>query len=719
MSITLLILFLFILGTMYLVSSEKLTKNAALVLILFFAFVVWYYIRFGFGRYFTSFDESYYTSLLGDRYWYSNWPISGFVTPFLLHNLNGIISNPILTTLTFSALVFLCYVIFFYWFYKKMGLDERTSLFSLLVLFMSSYYIWPAMEVRPQQLGLIVGASLFLVLRPRRKRLLAPILSVLLILTHILSFIVFSILLLAHTVLEVVIKGKNHRTELLTISFSIVLGWVVFLIFPPYNKMVASLVWVTKNTKIIGKVPVWDHFSIISTFLLVVGFYIIVKITDFATKRSDTLKNIWEIATAIVERFKPYVFGLSFAFVMIGLYLQFKLRADVYTAVYSNSAVTFLLLQFGNLFFAVVYIKEVINKVPKNAFQDLDVISIILVFIGGLGLFASLLMPSSGGWSFNNWLVRIVQYFVPFATPIVALSLMRDLKETTANFKLLVTITLSLLIFLSVLNVARPLQLYNYDLTWDEETINVAKKAKFNTFLGFRTAPSDFKKISVENLLRTYGRLSIDYITHGSILLSSDNYYLLSAPFTPIKLGEIKKYQKLYIVPSSPTEEYHAYLIFHEHSLIETDKCSGVSPLLIIGGPLSNTCTKQLEEKRATLVSFSENGLVSPHTIYPYPRSGKNWWDVENGLFVIQSLEHEGDFIVLIEGTNIDSTIAGIYYFENFVYKAEMYSECSYIIGEWREKDGQVWDKLKFDPEDKNGFSEGDEIKILEVGCSG
>ena len=719
MGIMLLIFFLFILGTVYLVSEEKLTKNATLVLILFFAFTIWYYIRFGFGRCFTSFDESYYASLLGDRYWYSNWPISGFVTPFLLHKLNNIISDPIITTLTFSALVFLIYAIFLYWFYKKMGLDEKASLFSLLVLFMSSYYIWPALEVRPQQLGFIVGASLFPVLNSKQRRMLIPILFVLLVLTHVLSFIVFSTLLLAYIVLEVAIKGKNLKTEFLTVSLSILLGWVAFLLFPPYNKMTSSLVWVVENTKIIGKVPVWGHFSIVSTVLLVLGLYIIFRIIDFAIKRLETLRSLWEIITVIVERFKPYVLGLSFVLVLIGLYLQFKLRANIYATIYANSALVFFLLQFGNLFFAVVYIREIMNKVSKNAFQTLDTISIILVFIGGLGLFASLLMPSSGGWSFNNWLIRIVQYFIPFATPTVALSIMRDLRETTPKFKPLITITLSLLIFLSALNVARPPRLYNYELTWDEETIDVIKKAKFNTFLGFRAIPSDFKKVSVENLLRAYGRLSSDYVAQGPILLSSDNYYILSAPFTPMKLGEIKKYQDLYIVPSSPIEEYYAYLILYEYSLIKTDKCSGISPLLIIGGPLSNKCAEQLEEERATLVSFSENGLVSPRSRYPYPQPGKDWWDIKNGLFVIQSIEHKGDLIILIEGTNVDSTIAGIYYFENFVSKAGTYSKCSYIIGEWREKDSQVWNKLKFNSEDKNGFSEGDEIKILEVGCSG
>ena len=315
MDIMLLIFFLFILGTVYLVSDEKLTKNTTLVLILFFAFTIWYCIRFGFGRCFTSFDESYYASLLGDRYWYSNWPISGFVTPFLLHKLNNTISDPIITTLTFSALVFLIYVIFLYWFYKKMGLDEKASLFSLLVLFMSSYYIWPALEVRPQQLGFIVGASLFPVLNSKQRRMLIPILFVLLVLTHVLSFIVFSTLLLAYIVLEVAIKGKNLKTEFLTVSLSILLGWVAFLLFPPYNKMTSSLVWVVENTKIIGKVPVWGHFSIVSTVLLVLGLYIIFRIIDFAIKRLETLRSLWEIITVIVERFKPYVLGLSFVLV--------------------------------------------------------------------------------------------------------------------------------------------------------------------------------------------------------------------------------------------------------------------------------------------------------------------------------------------------------------------------------------------------------------------
>lgn len=101
----------------------------------------------------------------------------------------------------------------------------------------------------------------------------------------------------------------------------------------------------------------------------------------------------------------------------------------------------------------------------------------------------------------------------------------------------------------------------------------------------------------------------------------------------------------------------------------------------------SNNCTKLFEKEKAVLVYLSENTLRSPKNVYPYRQPEKDWWDVKKVLFVIQSISYKGNFITLIEGTNIDATIAGIYYFENTLYlKRKRIQNANILLGMARKR---------------------------------
>lgn len=65
--------------------TERFNSRLKLLAMILLSSAVIFYIRTGFGRYFTTIDESYYVSLLGDPSWYRTSIVSGYLTPFSLH----------------------------------------------------------------------------------------------------------------------------------------------------------------------------------------------------------------------------------------------------------------------------------------------------------------------------------------------------------------------------------------------------------------------------------------------------------------------------------------------------------------------------------------------------------------------------------------------------------------------------------------------------------
>ncbi|WP_148221095.1 hypothetical protein [Thermococcus barophilus] len=723
--------------SLYVLFFESNCK-AKLGIIAIVSLVVTYYIRVGFGRYFTTIDESYYISLIGNPVWYKTSIVSGFVVPFLLHSIRILLGiDPVSLVVYYSLAFAVLYVGIIYWAYTRVGISKKYSTISLAVLFVSSFYIWSFIQIRPQQLGILVGlsiVSLFMSIKPNKMFfIIMPVLFTLLIFTHIFSFFLFSILLMAYFVL-VFIKSESSEEvfkKFLGISFAVLIAWLAFLSFPYSSRTIRTLVW------LLNSMPQFDnfqlllnYFSSLSTFAYIMLVFLIYHAGKFLHSRYlNDLVNLWESLRGILIKFSLQIIFLALIFLSVGFYIQFKLGASTYTKIYRGSVLTLVFFQLGNIFFGFMFVRGFLDKLKDNTLTEFDIMAIIWIFIGIAMLFISFFMPKGSAiWGFSNWMVRVAQYFVIFAAPTVTYALYKDIKAMgLSHLKLAISILISVLIVISMINTARPPQIYDYDIVWSDEMIDVAKEVRLSNTLMFRYNVSPYLKFAMENLLKAYGK-PVEITQGSSIVLSSDAIYVYGSNYHPLSLGFFSKKRGPVIVilgTSNPkVKQYFTTLLNKEFPALiigEIDNCEMYIkqgyPLIVMGGKLANKCTQLLEKNRAMLVYMDKDSVVTPYFTYSVPSPKKEWWNVNEGLFVIQAVKYHGAPILIIEGTNIDATVAGVWYFVNKVSQdIEKYKNTYYIVGKWIESDNKVLRFLKFDPNDNNGFSEGDTVEIIEIG---
>nr|CCE70907.1 TPA: hypothetical protein PAB1408 [Pyrococcus abyssi GE5] len=734
----------------------KLNHRLKLILLMFFALVVDAYIRFSFGRYFTAFDESYYLYLSSNRYFYLGWPFSGFVLPYLLGRISSFFSiPPFQTVLLVSVVLFILYVPAVFWFYKKLGLSTDLALLSVLVLFLSSYYIWAGIEVRPQQVGVLIGILLMAYylgsldeFTPRRAAVLL-ILFIALAFSHILSFFLFSTVLVSYTIWTFLSKripegtGKRYY---LVVSFSIFASLLLILWFPPYKRMVEAMVWIIENNKFFSTFAIiTKHFRVVVIviyFLLVVFLWLLIS---KLVRWHDRITTIWHLVETLVDRFFIPLFALIVIAWGGALYLQFTLNAQAYSAVYRDSPVIFFFFQLGNVFFGILFMYSLLRRIKCRKFSTPDVMAVLWMILGGVLLIFSLMMRISSiqGWRFNNWMIRALQYFPMFGAPLVADALVEDLnalytkvRQRTRKWQAVsLVLLLVVLIFVSTLNVARPPEFYAYDAIITDEFLDVADHyLESGGLLALRNY-SDLRGFVATNFFRAYskGARFVEWRTsYRYLIFSSDNFRIYTSGYLSATFSYIRNYTSFILKTSGDSSvdqraelEYSLELLgsIYSVSLANNLECNDILdsrvPVILVGA-FSNECTKYLMELGSLPVIIDSASVFTPVQTYTSPHASKKWWDVNRGYFAIQIIQTpEGSPVLVIEGTGVDSTVAGLWYFVNNIYPnldTVEYETISYIVGEWIERDDNVWPNLKFDASDKNGFSEGDEIRILEVG---
>lgn len=731
------LLLLFLVVSLYVLFFIQFTPRIKLGIMAVVSLIVTYFIRIGFGRYFTTIDESYYISLIGNPIWYRTSVVSGFTVPFLLRLIKTVINiDPASLILYYSMAFAVLYVYVIYWTYRRAGISKEHSTISLAVLFMSSFYIWSFLQIRPQQLGVLVGlsiVSLFMSIKPNiRFFIIMPVLFTLLIFTHIFSFLLFSILLMTYFVLVFIGFGLSEEIfkKFLGISFAIPVAWIIFLFFPYSSKTIHTLVWILNTVLPFNNSRfLLNYFPLFSTVLYVLLISIIYHAGRFFHERYlNNFMNLWRSLREILIKFSPQILFLTLVFLFIGFYLQFKLGANIYTKTYRGSIITLVFFQIGNVFFGFMFMRGILDKLKENTLIEFDIMAVVWTFIGIIMLFISFFMPKGNAiWGFSNWMIRVAQYFVIFAAPTVAYAVCKDVKAMkSSHLKLAIPILISVLIVISVINTARPPQIYDYDIVWSDEMIEVAKEVGLSNTLMFRYNASPYLEFALKNLLKAYGKPM--RITQGSsIVLSSDNLYVYGSNYRPISLGVFSKKRSsvIAIIGTSnlKVKSYFTALlnkVFPDLTIGDTNNCEAYLklryPLIAIGGELANKCTELLEKNGALSVYMDKDRVITQYAVYSAPSPKNEWWNVNQGLFVIQAIEYYGTPILIIEGTNVDATVAGVWYFVNKVSQdIEKYRNVQYIIGKWEERDGTVLEVLKFSPKDSNGFSEGDVIEIVEI----
>ncbi|ASJ08349.1 hypothetical protein A3L11_03520 [Thermococcus siculi] len=728
--------FLAILAAVYIVSSGEAGRKISLLVLSVLSAGVVLYVRLSFGRYFTTIDESYYVSLLGDPRWYRTSIVSGYVTPFLLHVFRSLFATPVDEVVWYSAIAAVVYILLIFWVYKAVGLSSRHSLISLLILLMTPLYIWSVIQVRPQQAGLLVGLliiALFVRLKPGKALFFGgSALYVLLVFSHVLSFIVYSLLLVSYlSVLVLFGEEMAYRKKYLVLAGSVILSWIVFLLFPYSRPILKNMTWLFNNLFHVGlSVKAFSALSAGMLVILLLGWYLIlIHIPGRLTGTLSAIVGSMEKVEDAYRRVDHKLFALLALMLVFGvLYVQFMLGAQVYARVYQGSPLALLLFQMGNLVFALLYLRGVFLSTIRGRFGDLELLSLLMIPIAGAFLLVSFFMPRGNGiWGFHNWLIRALQYFVPLAAPLVGRQIMEDVDSANIEWeRVLVSVFLALIIMISVLNTARIPGVYDYDAVWSHELVELC--GDFGGIYVPRGESSLYSSFVENNLLKACGNgLSLD--ERGPLVVSSDGFYISPTRYSTLTIGEFgglaSDYAGRLVVMSGGDAFRSSYVVSLLPGSVflplDPDDCPLGKPwlsrpVLLIGGPVSNPCTRELEKVGALKVGLGNNYVTTLHSAYSIPAPEK-WWDVREGLFVIHSLRYKGVPILLVEGTNLDATLAGVYYLMNAVYpRMGYYGSVHYIVGKWEETDGMVIDAAKGVPTDTNGFSPGDRITVLETG---
>lgn len=716
----------------FLVLSLEMRYYLKLAVIMMLFVTLYSFVRMSFGRYLTTIDESYYVSLLGHPKWYITSIVSGYLTPATLNIVHNIFNDPVKTVFWYSLFIGLIYIFVLFASFRKFGLSKEHALISILLLFITNMYLWSVIQIRPQQLGFIIGLVLtvFLVRLNNFNKfniLMFLLGGVLLIFSHVLSFILYSLLFVVYLVSMALISEKPdpYLKKYSLVFFSIILSWTIFIFFPYSFYLIKNMTWITNN--VLNLHLTATQFKLVSLTLLFTILslaYLVVRKVAYLSFKNNIGRFFDIIREAIPIKFFWMVCILG---VILAGGIQFFLeRGNYSTNVYSSVLIMFL-FQLGNLAFALFYLWGLLSRFYTRITSDIDILSIIWIFISAMFLIVSFFMPEGRVWGFKNWFLRGIQYFVIFATPLAGYSLLSSLNLNSHWKKTLPAFFVSLLIFISALNVARVPSFYNYDVVWPYDAVTLCEKYPFGFYYSRTEGSFYYREFAIKNLLTACGGklLSQEELANFDLLIaSSDNFGVYSVGYVPTRIKSFyeKATAKHIIVIGGGNKKIINYLasVLGASKIItltQSSKCplshfSSGTPVILIGGKSSNPCVRLFENSASLPVHVEASFVSTPNSVYK-SIIAEPWWNSTQGLFVIQSVEYRGIPILLIEGTNRDATIAAAYYYATNVPSI---SRRYYVVGEWKEADGSVLNVAQGSPKDSNGFSPGDSITIIEMG---
>lgn len=536
-AIFLLVILLYFIFILYLVFLRKIKREYLIVLILIFTgFLITFYIRFVVYNnvIFASSDESNYIDLLyrfnNNKFTVISGPGYIYFVNFLKYitNLDFLYLVPLI-----AIIVSILYITIFYFLYKFETKNKIYSFICSIVILTSSYFLWPMIEGRPQQIGMILffisAVSFYKYLSENKNKyyFIFLISYFLVFIFHSLSFFLLSsciILLLVWNYLDGIKKSLINL-----IIFIVLLCFFILLFFQDwfiYSNMKNALYYsLLSNYPVCLLNLLYIKVFVSVIFLLVfLSILIFLKKTNLLSKMFNLIKN-------------PKVFYSLFFSIIFSLFLQFILEFNKNISFYKYSGPYFLFFQLGNIFFGLIFLIGFYKLLKENKKMDLFFkYSIILMFIGFVLVCLSLFFPNN----FSNGLIRIINYWTMFASPIVVYPLLK----INNKFKVFLSVLLAIFILLSIINASRDPYFFNYEYYWDNSDYNAMKYIcpLEGTFL-IKNTQNDFYFLSKES---TY-ILLIDIISNRENM-SCKSYILVDNQTVPINLEYKEGYNRIYRV---------------------------------------------------------------------------------------------------------------------------------------------------------------------------
>lgn len=361
-------------------------------------------------------DEQRYTEILNQLAQGKEWPVSGMgFVHFLqiLHKLIGLSFENLVPK--FAIILSTIIPVVLYLIYRDTIKDDHLSFYATLLLFTSSYFISPMIIGRPQQLGMIlvlIGALRF---QKDLNNNHGPTFSFFIIYLftfyyHLLSFILLNAAITGYFFMTY-IHGKARLQYM--VKPCLTLGVTIFSMF--YSPLYATMLKDIQDFHLQG-----IRFSVLM-LELVIFFIILAFFAKFARRHCAALYQLFIENSRACRASIVYFLVASVIFAAV---MQYIIAPPEYTVVYNRSIGNFVLFQSGNLAFGVLFFFGLHAELQRRSHVPFFLYSLIFIFIGGWLLLFSLKLGD------KNWMIRTINYWCLFASPIAASNLLKLSRST-------------------------------------------------------------------------------------------------------------------------------------------------------------------------------------------------------------------------------------------------------------------------------------------------
>ena len=285
-----------------------------------------------------------------------------------------------------------------YWYH----LPNKTLIKSAaIMLLVTSYFLAPALEARPQQLGIALAFLICLQVTSQPQTSTGWLLVALFLVAfwHVLSFFVAIAYLSA---------WKLTLWRLGSLRGGAILLWLVLALL-----LLMSLIGSRAYRPLLEDVLANHIPGQFALALLVISC--VVLAACFCAVPMRLWKEVRALCLSNINGVVAIIFLLSSA----ALVLQWQLLPSTALQDYGGSAVTFCMWHAGNVGFCFCYLLglKLCFTGEAEELQAFVIGSLILLALASLALFASFFLAHV------NWMIRILYFWIPFAAPVSALGL--------------------------------------------------------------------------------------------------------------------------------------------------------------------------------------------------------------------------------------------------------------------------------------------------------
>jgi hypothetical protein len=467
----------------------NINKYIQIVILILFGILITITIRniIYAGLIFKTNDEAHYTVGLSLISKFSVFDlkhtiVSGSGYLYLLEVLKKLNNFDIITTIgVFSSIISLLYPLIIYGNYHFLFKNHKFSFLSLIPLLFSSYFIFPMIEGRPQQIGMLLVLSFFIFYykfidtNNRNSAFvyyyLCFILIIITFVIHILSFfLLFTLFYLNSLVTSFLIK--TNKIKLIGLILPFTLCFIYFFISNSiFNATSGAIKWSLMQSSNILIRYIGNNFRELGVIITILSAIFLIPLTKLVENSGKNLHTLFLRARELILKYKKYIFIFLIVITLFFILLQFiYLINTAETAVYKRSILLYSILNIGNFLFGIFYLRAIIrfleNFKSSKQLMYLFSISLILTLIIASGILISYSMLPN----FNNFGIRFINYWTIFSSPIVAIEMLNFIHNKKINIFLL-AITIIVLIFLGTINASRGPQFFDYSSYWTKNDI--------------------------------------------------------------------------------------------------------------------------------------------------------------------------------------------------------------------------------------------------------